>query len=156
MRTSVITPILGIKVSFKLFTFISSNLFHYFNNIHGNRAGYKASAAADTSELAVIVFREINQLVHESLAEAFFLGQTGVAMRHFGEVGVHTGVPAAESLHAMTGIVVLDVVALAGRAYERAGSARDARFGQVCPSRCVEQLVELVTAEAFRRQVGKR
>ena len=37
IRTSVITPILGIKVSSLLLTYLPSNLFNYFNYIHRNR-----------------------------------------------------------------------------------------------------------------------
>ena len=68
-----------------------------------------AAAAADAGEHAIIIGREVGQLVHEPLAETLHLAVTVVAVGHHGEVRVHTAVPAAEPLDTVTGVVVLKV-----------------------------------------------
>ena len=50
--------------------------------------------------------------MHEALTEAFLLRQTVVAVRHSGEFGIHAGVPASVTDDTLTGVEVLDVIAL--------------------------------------------
>ena len=61
--------------------------------------------------------------MHESLTETLHLAVTVITVCHHGKVRVHTGVPAAITLYAMACVIVFDIVALAGRAGERTGSA---------------------------------
>ena len=116
----------------------------------------RAAAAADASVFAIVIGGEVDQLVHEALTEAFLLSETGLTAGHQREVGVHAGVPAAESLDTMTGIVVADIIALAGRADEGAGTASEAGFREACPLFGVEGLEQDIAAEFFGREVSKR
>ena len=93
----------------------------------------------------------VDQLVHEPLAEPLLLGETGVAAGHFGEVGVHAGVPAAEPLDAVAGVEVPDVVALAGGADKGAGPAAQAGFRKLRPLGTVKEGRRGVAAEALQR-----
>ena len=68
--------------------------------------------------------------MHEALTEAFLLRQTVVAVRHSGEFGIHAGVPASVTDDTLTGVEVLDIIALAGGAYEGAGTAAKACLRQ--------------------------
>ena len=56
--------------------------------------------------------------MHKSLAEALLLGESVVSVRHLRELGIHTGVPASVTDHAVSGVKVLNVIALAGGTYE--------------------------------------
>ena len=66
--------------------------------------------------------------MHESLTETLHLAVTVVAVSHHRKVGVHAGIPAAESLNTVAGVEVAYVIALAGGTYKRTGSAGQARF----------------------------
>ena len=59
--------------------------FDHFHNIQGSRTFFHAAAASYTGIHAVIVGREINQLVHESLTESLHLAGTVISVRHHGE-----------------------------------------------------------------------
>ena len=61
--------------------------------------------------------------MHEALTEPLHLAGAIVAVGHHGEVRVHAAVPAPVALDVAAGVVVLNVVALAGGAYEGAGAA---------------------------------
>ena len=129
---------------------------HYLDDVHGYGTLGQASSAAYTAELAVVVCREIHQLVHESLTETLQLCESGVAVSHFCEVGIHTGVPAAETLDAVSCIEVPDVVALTGGAYKGTGTAAETAFRKLSPLVGVEVLVQLVAAEIPGSELCKR
>ncbi len=57
--------------------------------------------------------------MHKSLTEPLQLAGTIVSVCHHCKIGVHTGIPAAEPLHPMPRIIILNIIALAGRAYRR-------------------------------------
>ena len=120
--TSVMTPTVGIKVSFTLFTFISSNLLHNFNDIHRNGASLEASSTAYAAKHTVSL-GEIYELVHKSLTEALYLSHSGLTCRHLCEVGIHAGIPTSESLDTVTGIEILYVIALASGTNKGTGAA---------------------------------
>ena len=61
--------------------------------------------------------------MHESLTETLHLAVTVISVCHHCKVRVHTGIPAAVTLYTVSGVKVFDIVALAGRAGERTGSA---------------------------------
>ena len=109
-----------------LFTFVSSNLLHNFDDVHRDRTLCKTSAASYAAEEAVVVLGIIHELVHKSLTEAFFLCKSVVSVSHLGELGIHAGVPASVTDNAVAGVEVLYVVALAGRANEGTRAATEA------------------------------
>jgi hypothetical protein len=74
---------------------------------------------------------------------------------HLGEVGVHAGVPATESQNTVSGVVILNVIALTGRANEGAGAATEAGFRKSLPFGTVKDLHGLAAAEAIGRKVCK-
>ena len=74
-------------------------------------------------------------------------------MRHSGEIGIHTGVPATEALDAVSGVEILDVVTLAGRANEGTGSAAKAGRGEFLPLGCVKKFLGLVSTEGVCLQI---
>ena len=120
------------------------------------RAFHNASAAADAGEHALVVFGIVDQLVHESLAESFDLRESRLTRGHTGELGEHAGIPAAVSLNTVTGVIVADIIALAGGANEGAGAAAEACLGELCPLRRAEQLHGLAGAEALCGEVIER
>mgnify|MGYP007011127843 CR=1 FL=1 len=61
--------------------------------------------------------------MHKSLTESLHLAGTVVSVSHHGKIRVHAGIPAAVTLYTVSGVKVFDIVALAGRAGERTGSA---------------------------------
>ena len=130
--------------------------FHDLDDVHRDRTLGKTSSAAYAAELAVIVCGEIYQLVHESLTEALKLSKSRVAVSHFREIGIHTRIPAAEALDAVTCIEIADIVALAGRADESAGSAAETSLREVSPLLGIEVFVELVAAEIVSLEVCER
>ena len=69
------------------------------------RAFLHAAAAAHAGIQAVVVRREVHQLVHEPLAETLHLSGAVGRRGHHGEVGIHAAVPAAIALHAVAGVV---------------------------------------------------
>ena len=79
--------------------------------------------------------------MHESLTETFLLALTVVAVGHQGKVGIHAGIPAAESADSFSGVIIADVIALAGRAHEGAGTAGQTRFIKLLPFRRIEDLL---------------
>ena len=123
--------------------------------MHGNGAAGQAPAAADASEDPVVVFGVVHQLVHKALAEPFQLREAVVAMRHPGELGIHTGVPAAIADYAIGAVEILDVVALAGRAHKGTGAAAQTSFRKRGPGGIVEELGRLAAAEAVSGKSGK-
>ena len=149
MRTSVITPMVGINVSIILFTFISSDLLHNFNDVHRDRALCKASAAADAAEKTVVVFGVVNKLVHKSLAETLLLGETVVSVSHSGELGIHAGVPASVTDNSVSCVEILYVIALACGANEGAGSAAKAGRRKLIPCGIVKELTCFAAAESL-------
>lgn len=50
--------------------------------------------------------------MHKTLTESLHLAGTVVAGSHQSKVRIHAGIPAAEPLHSMSGIIILDIVAL--------------------------------------------
>ena len=70
--------------------FLPSDLFHNFDDIHGYRTFCKTASAAYAAEEAVVVFGIVNELVHKSLTESLFLGESVVPVSHFGKLGIHT------------------------------------------------------------------
>jgi len=91
--------------------------------------------------------------VHEPLAEPLELGGPGLAGGHLREIGIHAAVPAAEALDLRAGVELLDVVALAGRADERAGAATEAALGERGPLGRLEQLHHVLAVETLEIQV---
>ena len=94
--------------------------------------------------------------MHKSLAESFNLCESGVAVRHLCEVGVHTAIPATISFYAVTCFEVFDIVALASRANEGTSTASETAFGECCPFFGIKQLFELIAAEGIGIQFSKR
>ena len=94
--------------------------------------------------------------MHESLAETLQLGKSGLTCRHFGEIGIHAGIPAAEALYTVTGIEILDIIALAGGADKGSGAATETRLRKLLPLGCAEKLFGLAIAESVCRERGKR
>ena len=94
--------------------------------------------------------------MHKSLAEAFFLRKTGVTVRHLCEIGEHTAIPATETVDAVTGLEIADVVALAGRANERTSTATETSFGKLSPLGRIEVLFGLAAAECVFFEVCER
>ena len=98
--------------------------------------------------------------MHESLTESLQLAGTVISVSHHCEIGIHTGIPAAVTLDSVSGIIILDVIALAGRANEGTGTAAQASLRKSCPLIGVEQFHQLVSAEGicgqiFQRQLAK-
>ena len=56
------------------------------------------------------------------------MSQSRLTCGHFGKFGIHAGIPAAETLNAVTGVEVLNIVALASGAHKGAGAAAKAAF----------------------------
>ena len=75
-------------------------------------------------------------------------------MRHHGEIGVHTGIPAAVSLYTMSGVIIFDIVTLAGRTYEGTGTTCQTWFIQFFPYRGVELFCQCISVPSFQRQIG--
>ena len=50
--------------------------------------------------------------MHKALTETFKLRQSRLSGGHLGEIGIHTGIPATETLNAVTGVEILDIVGL--------------------------------------------
>ena len=64
--------------------------------------------------------------MHESLAEALLLRQSVISVRHLREIGIHAGIPASVTDHAVARVEILNIVTLAGGANEGAGAAAEA------------------------------
>ena len=94
--------------------------------------------------------------MHEALTEAFLLRQTVVAVRHSGEFGIHAGVPASVTDDTLTGVEVLDVIALTSGAYEGAGTATEAGLRKLIPFGCIEVILGLAAAELVEGQILER
>ena len=94
--------------------------------------------------------------MHKALTKAFKLAGTRIAVRHFRKIGVHAAIPAAEALYAVTGVEIFNIVALARRAYKRAGAAAEACLGQAFPLRRIKFFHHNVAAEAIRCKILKR
>ena len=136
MRISVTTPIDGDQ---RIFQFshcaFSSQRFHHLDDVHLRSGIWRRSGRSPRSRTCPSLFVGIvHQLVHKPLAEPLQLRQARLPGGHFGEVGIHARVPAAEALHAVAGVEVLDVVALAGGADEGAGAAAEAGFRTALPT----------------------
>ena len=101
----------------------TSHAFDYFDNVQRLRAFLYAASTSDAGIHSVVVVREVYQFVHETLTETLQLCGTVVSCCHHGEIRVHAGIPAAVTLYTVSGVKVFDIVALAGRAGERTGSA---------------------------------
>ena len=91
--------------------------------------------------------------MHKPLAEPFELCRTWLTAGCLGKVRVHAAIPAAESLNAVTGIVVPNVIALTGRAYESTGTASQTSLGKSCPLIGAEQFHQLISAELIGREI---
>ena len=101
----------------------TSHAFDDFYDIQRLRAFLYAASASDAGIHSIVVIREVNQLVHETLTETLHLCGTVVSCCHHRKVRVHTGIPAAVTLYTVSCIEILDIIALAGRTGERTGSA---------------------------------
>ena len=89
--------------------------------------------------------------MHESLAESLQLAGTVISMSHHGEIRVHTGIPAAVSLHTMSGVIIFDIVTLAGRTYEGTGTTCQTWFMlKFFPYRGVELFCQCISVPSFR------
>ena len=114
----------GIRASFaRLLMIFHPQGLDNFDDVHGDGALHKAPSAANAGVKPFVIGGIVDQLMHEALTEPLLLGETGVAAGHLGEIGIHTGVPAAEPLDAVSGVKVPDVVALAGGADKGAAAA---------------------------------
>jgi hypothetical protein len=68
--------------------------------------------------------------MHESLTESLHLAGTVISVSHHGKIRVHTGIPAAVTVNTVSCVVILDIIALAGRTYEGTGSTCQTWFIQ--------------------------
>src|SRR5699024_1008137 len=130
--------------------------FHDFHDIQGRRTFLYASSASHTGIHPVVVGREIDQLMHEALTEPLLLRGPVVSVSHHGEIRIHAGIPAAVSLYPVSGIVVLNVIALTGGAYKRTGTAGQAGFIKLLPHRRLEFFHQHVPVPSFQRKIGVR
>ena len=94
--------------------------------------------------------------MHESLTETLHLACTVVSVSHHCEIRVHAGIPATVSLNTVSCIIILDIVALAGRAYKSTGSTCKTWFVQLFPLRRIEFLFQFVSAPSFQGKIGIR
>ena len=80
MRMSVTTPILGIKVSCIILSPLFCQGLGDLHDVHGDGALGQAPAAAHAPVLALVVGGEVDQLVHEALAEPLQLRKARVSI----------------------------------------------------------------------------
>ena len=87
---------------------------------------------------SIVVYRIVNQFVHESLTETLHLAGTVISVCHHGKVRVHTGIPAAVTLYTVSCVIIFDIIALAGRAYKCTGTTCQTWFIKFFPYRRIE------------------
>ena len=71
--------------------------------------------------------------MHKTLTEFFKLSESGGSRCHKGKIGIHTAVPASETLYAVAGVEISYIVTLAGGTNESATSAAEAGLRKLCP-----------------------
>ena len=81
--------------------------------------------------------------------------QTRLTRRHLGKFRIHAGIPTTEPLDAVSGVEVLDVVALTGRADKGAGPTPEAGLRQLRPRRVAEEFLGLIRPE-FIAKIGDK
>ena len=91
--------------------------------------------------------------MHESLTETLHLAVTVISVCHHCKVRVHTGIPAAVTLYAVSCVIIFDIIALAGRAYKCTGTTCQTRFVQFFPYRGVELFCQCISVPSFQRQI---
>ena len=94
--------------------------------------------------------------MHESLTETLHLAVTVISVCHHGKVRVHTGIPAAVTLYAVSCVIIFDVIALAGRAYKCTGTTCQTWFIKFFPYRRIETIHVIFLSPSFQRKIGVR
>ncbi len=92
--------------------------------------------------------------MHESLTETLHLAVTVISVCHHCKVR-HTGIPAAVTLYAVSCVIIFDIIALAGRAYECTGTTCQTWFVKFFPYRRVKTVVDLLSP-SFQRKIELR
>ena len=121
-----------------------------------DRALLQASAAANATKDTAVIAGVVDQLMHKSLAESFLLRGTIRAVRHHGEVRVHTTVPAAETAHFPAVVKVLHIVTLTGRTDKGTSAAAKATFRKFGPNIRIEVFQQLLTVKIGQIQIVQR
>ena len=85
--------------------------------------------------------------MHKSLTESLHLGRSRIRSCHLCEIGIHAGIPTAETQNVPVCFKVADIETLTGRADEGAGPATDARAVELLP------LFRIEDRELFSREV---
>ncbi len=101
-------------------------------------------------------YRIVNKLMHESLTETLHLAGTVISVCHHCEVRVHTGIPAAVTLYAVSCVIIFDIIALAGRAYECTGTTCQTWFVKFFPYRRVKTVHVIFLSPSFQRKIRIR
>ena len=110
-------------------------------------------SAARTAEETVVVVREIAQLVHKALTEAFPLGGPGLTGGHKGEVRIHTAVPAPKAADFFSVIEFLNVIALTGGAHKGTGAAPETALRERIPLGGVKEGEHMLPVKALEVQL---
>ena len=90
--------------------------------------------------------------MHESLAEALHLRGTIGAVGHQRKIRKHAAIPATIALNAVARIEIAYIIALAGRAYEGAGTATKTGARKLPPLWMVEFFHQMLAIEAAQIQ----
>ena len=99
--------------------------------------------SATYARVRAVLRRIVHEFMHKPLTETLHLSFSRVAARHKREVRIHTRIPAAETYYILVRLEIANVETLAGRAYERAGSATQTRLGEFVPFVGFEQFVKV-------------
>ena len=94
--------------------------------------------------------------MHESLTETLHLAVTVISVCHHCKVRVHTGIPAAVTLYAVSCVIIFDIIALAGRAYECTGTTCQTWFVKFFPYRRVKTVHVIFLSPSFQRKIRVR
>ncbi len=121
--------------AYPVYIFMTSTFAHYFSppmlfkslitfTIFQDDGHFSTQRPHPTQEyIPLLLAGKYTSLCMKSLTESLQLAGTVVSVSHHGEIRVHAGIPAAVTLYTVSCVVILDVIALAGRAYEGTGSA---------------------------------
>ena len=127
--TTTIAHLLG---TMRLMTFLL--------DIQRSRAFLHAASASDLRIHSIVVVREVNQLVHETLTGNAVSVWYGCFCCHHRKVRVHTGIPATVTLYTVSCIESPDH-STGSRTGERTGPAAQAGIGKLFPfPRIIETL----------------
>ena len=94
--------------------------------------------------------------MHKSLTESLHLGRSRIRSCHLCEIGIHAGIPTAETQNVPVCFKVADIETLTGRADEGAGAAPETGFRKIVPCRIGKEFIQMIRRKTGKIQIGKR